>query len=801
MKVTNLTNKANGLEGEGEDVVMGINEDNHLTLLNSLTNLYSNPILAALREYSANASDAHKESGQTKAFEVDFAHPYEDGYFLRIRDYGKGMTKDQIVSVYSQYGASTKGSSNEAVGGFGLGSKSGLSVSNHLFVTTISNGVEIKTKILRNENNTSIIRILAEQESTKESGTEILLPLTTKQLVELKNHAAAELIGYTTEEIILNGEKLENSVHNTEQFIPIFCGLRIVAYVKRNDMSLMNTFHTGFKATTPTPEEEYLKASFAVVMGGVYYSSLPSMGSVGEKEHLLSLIKNLRRRFTNSSNIILNIPVGSVDLPPHRDSIIDTERTWNSLLGLFEDLARGLDGSVQAYLNERSLSEASKLTASMSNLFTKDSRWDHQGVAYDNFIGRERTNTQPFLLPSKNPYSDAETVRGISPGCFTSLYAKTRAGEYHRSTPFQRMKISVVELILPEEKYESVFEAITLAKKTSTTVKIPAVKGFISRYLSSCLKSQHGIEDFHVVLNCENKDVVPPNLRPAIDVTYTEEEIRKLYRVLFPTQSRKAVQQKHARVTEKKCIYDVVSTEEKVVYFGGKNEYGPDTTLTEGALVIPSQTAGLKKVSNGNYPSSADYAWTRAGLCKLLDSDVSLIALNDTRSPSIFQKTFHTAVPLGEVVMDYYGKLDSERKLAVQHAYSILSGWSMNIDPLFSLCVGKKLDFQNPAIKLMFGEPELVAVANYLWAFKDSYVEGLLEWKKKFVEEMRGKELAETMLLPIQSLLESDYPSFYSGVYFGKTPPNVPSRARVRRKGYRLPYQDMVKFIDRLTAI
>lgn len=84
MKLNNFADKKNGMDGSDEDIVMGIDADNHRTLLNSLTHLYSNPVMAAFREYCANASDAHKDSGQKKAFEITFPHRFEGVSNLRI---------------------------------------------------------------------------------------------------------------------------------------------------------------------------------------------------------------------------------------------------------------------------------------------------------------------------------------------------------------------------------------------------------------------------------------------------------------------------------------------------------------------------------------------------------------------------------------------------------------------------------------------------------------------------------------------------------------------------------------------
>lgn len=755
MKLNNFADKKNGMDSSDEDIVMGIDADNHRTLLNSLTHLYSNPVMAAFREYCANASDAHKDSRQKKAFEITFPYRFEGKPNLRIRDFGKGMTEEQITKIYSQYGATTKANNNAQVGGFGLGSKSGLAVSNHLYVNTIANGVLIKAKVLKNKDNESVIRILSRENTTAPSGTEILLPLTVPQLSELQSKAEEELVGYKPSQVKLNGDNITYSVHDKKLFVPVTVGSNVIAYITRNDTKTSNSYGL------PSHAENLFKANYSVIMGGVYYPSLPSHGSVDPNDYaFITLIGELNLRFKNTPKVILNIPVGSVDLPPHRDSIIDTAKTWDSLKGLFSNLHLGLRASTESYLNALSMKEASFAVASMRALFSPEEKWNYQGQTYLNSMSITMS-PMPYLYSHISGYYSSGHTRydgKIGVEQFTALHAKTNAGEYNYNGSYQKKKKTfVVNLELEQDKYDEVVayeinENLNWQKKVK--MKKPRVHGFITRTLYPVLCDKYTGEDYYIVITLKGA-VIPEHFACAIDTFTNEEKTKVAYRTLFPPMAKKTVEQKHCRVSRDKIQYSLVSDDEKVVYFGGKDSYGTEQFMHKqdtGNLTL-RQSVIMKQVSTGASSESDDYKWAYAGLLNLVESGTSVIALGNTRSEKLFKKSFKEAVPLGEVVMKFYDNLDTDRQMAVQHAYSIIAMWSEHVDALFSVLGNTDYYMENRSVQLMFQEPELVSVAHYLFAFKDNYVNGLVEWKKSFVESLKGKELACRMLLPLQSLL------------------------------------------------
>jgi hypothetical protein len=87
--------------------------------------LYSDKVLAVIREYSANAWDAHREAGKPD-LPISVTAPHQHGANAGHPRLRPGLSHDDVFQVFTQYGASTKRNSDTAVGMLGIGSKSGL---------------------------------------------------------------------------------------------------------------------------------------------------------------------------------------------------------------------------------------------------------------------------------------------------------------------------------------------------------------------------------------------------------------------------------------------------------------------------------------------------------------------------------------------------------------------------------------------------------------------------------------------------------------------------------------------------
>lgn len=134
--------------------------------------LYSNKIRAIIRELSCNAVDSHVAANRnTTPFDVHLPNAMEP--WFAIRDYGVGLSYDQVVNIYTTYFESTKTDSNAYIGALGLGSKSPFSYTDNFTVTAIQNGTKgIYSAFINGEGVPSIVKMM--EESTKEpNGVEV----------------------------------------------------------------------------------------------------------------------------------------------------------------------------------------------------------------------------------------------------------------------------------------------------------------------------------------------------------------------------------------------------------------------------------------------------------------------------------------------------------------------------------------------------------------------------------------------------------------------------------------------------
>ncbi len=102
--------------------------------------LYADKIGSIVRELSCNAYDAHVACGkQSQPFEIHFPDEFEP--WFSVKDYGIGLSPDDITNVFTVYFQSTKDNSNDSIGAFGLGAKTPFSYTDQFTVTSIKDGV------------------------------------------------------------------------------------------------------------------------------------------------------------------------------------------------------------------------------------------------------------------------------------------------------------------------------------------------------------------------------------------------------------------------------------------------------------------------------------------------------------------------------------------------------------------------------------------------------------------------------------------------------------------------------------
>ncbi len=134
--------------------------------------LYSNKIRAIVRELSCNAYDSHVAAGKPDLpFDVHLPNSLES--YFSIRDYGVGLSNNEVTNIFTTFFESTKTGSNDFVGALGLGSKSPFSYTDNFTVTAIKAGVKGVYTAFINEQGVPSIAMMAEEETTDPNGVEI----------------------------------------------------------------------------------------------------------------------------------------------------------------------------------------------------------------------------------------------------------------------------------------------------------------------------------------------------------------------------------------------------------------------------------------------------------------------------------------------------------------------------------------------------------------------------------------------------------------------------------------------------
>ena len=112
--------------------------DNAFAILSD--KLYQDKELAIVREYISNAYDIHVQTGNLVPCEINIPDKINPNF--EVRDFGTGLSEEDIYRLFCTYFASNKNETNEQIGGFGLGCKSGFAYSESFSVTSWFNGVK-----------------------------------------------------------------------------------------------------------------------------------------------------------------------------------------------------------------------------------------------------------------------------------------------------------------------------------------------------------------------------------------------------------------------------------------------------------------------------------------------------------------------------------------------------------------------------------------------------------------------------------------------------------------------------------
>ena len=311
-----INNKQNEAQVVG-DIQMnrvGIDSSNIDFIATLLTSsLYSKPFTSFLRETVSNAYDSHIEAGNKDPIILLIEQKGMDKLKVSIRDYGVGISPERFETIYRNIGSSTKRQSNDFIGMFGIGRFSVLSCTDVANITSYYNGVKYSYLMYKNNGGINIDK-LAEERGNFKNGLEVS--------AEIPNMSSSEF-----KEALFSLAMFKNLY--VENNVPVFSGI-------------CNTFNTRKVAR----KENLLVCN--ILSDGTYFK----VGNVLYPAKYKSGIA--------TSGIIIELPMGQVDITPNREELqysqftIDTIYNASaSVLKVFENLIQDKIrvASIQDYYN------------------------------------------------------------------------------------------------------------------------------------------------------------------------------------------------------------------------------------------------------------------------------------------------------------------------------------------------------------------------------------------------------------------------------------------------------------------
>ena len=203
-----------------------ISQDDMHKLWDILQDPYKNSIGAVVREYVSNSFDSHAEAKFIKEnsleeirneyaiynsvtdeelselknamsiFADDAVHVSiskdDTGYYWATEDFGVGLSESRVVDVFANYLKSTKESSNNVIGAFGIGSKSGLSYTDIVYIRTRYNGFEYLYFLRKGENGPRL-DFVNKEPTLERNGTQIKIYIKSVKRYSWESQATPEI--------------------------------------------------------------------------------------------------------------------------------------------------------------------------------------------------------------------------------------------------------------------------------------------------------------------------------------------------------------------------------------------------------------------------------------------------------------------------------------------------------------------------------------------------------------------------------------------------------------------------------
>lgn len=380
--------------------------------------LYTNPELAVCRELVCNAIDAHKAVNSPKKVEVTMPSIYNDFRFI-VKDYGTGLSEEDVLNLYTTYGQSTKQASNDFIGGLGIGSKSPFALTEEFSVVSRYKGTATTYHCYK-QKGLPVCTKLSAVKTDEHDGMTITVPFNINTCASFLARAVAAFKAMSKELVEVSYDA------PVVYFEDLF---------KNADIQFKHKNLVVYKG------KEY-STDFNIRMGQVMYKA-PMSWVTGST-------------YNYGPSVFLELPVGSVPIAASRESIEDCEASKEIVTKLLQDIFKDYaeqnikDRYEAEHLTYHTYYRVAKaLNGSYKFLEVHRDAWNDFAQSKGLCVYKDFRSTHVLL------YRDSEKIRLIN-------------GNYH--SQFKEDTVFIVD-DMPEYKTRSVKTLLTCWNRDKKTDK------------------------------------------------------------------------------------------------------------------------------------------------------------------------------------------------------------------------------------------------------------------------------------------------------------------------------------------
>jgi len=262
------------------------------------SNLYKNKIKAIIRELSCNAIDAHVIANNSEPFIVHLPNSLEP--FFSVKDFGTGLSDDDVMNLYTTFFESNKTNSNDLIGALGLGSKTPFSYTDSFNVVSHFKGKKSNYTCFLSASHEPQIMRLSSEETKEADGLEVSFNVSQSDFYSFKEEAKSVFMYFEKKPIVVG------------------VNLDIPKITSSSDMKGGNWVYSASIGTT-------------LIQGNIAY---PLTDYDVKSAEVFQ--KNNKATFIINNNFLITVPIGTFEVTPSREEISMTAPALKSIVKICE---------------------------------------------------------------------------------------------------------------------------------------------------------------------------------------------------------------------------------------------------------------------------------------------------------------------------------------------------------------------------------------------------------------------------------------------------------------------------------